>query len=69
MKQWTNILFNYDKDHRNLYTSLYCITLSALDGIVIISCVLSNTSLKMTTYLLSKSTPVNRVACEGKDKQ
>ena len=45
---------------------LYHTALSALD---VISCVLSNTSFKMTTYPLSRSMPVNSVACGGKEKQ
>ena len=40
--------------------------MSVLDGIVIISCVLSNTSFEMTTYRLSRSTPVDSVACGAK---
>ena len=63
------VLCHCDSDHRNVYVVLYCTALSVLDDIVIISFVLSNTSFKMTTYRLSRSTPVDSVACGGKEKQ
>ena len=40
---------------------LYCAALSTFDVIVIISCVLSNTSLNITTYRLGRYTPVDSV--------
>ena len=58
-----------DNDHSNVNLELHCKALSALDGIVIISHVLSNTTFKMPTYRLSRRTPVDSVACGGKEKQ
>ena len=62
--QWSRYTkYNFDM----LWQSWTFVTaLSVLD---VISCVLSNTSLKMTTYLLSRSMPVDNVTCGGKEKQ
>ena len=50
-----------------LITGTSTTAMSALDGIVMISCVLSNTSFKMTTYPLSRSTPVDMQCTTGKE--
>ena len=43
--------------------------MSALDGIAIISCVPSKASFKIATYRLSRSMPVDSLACGAKEKQ
>ena len=52
-----------------LIKKLKCTQTPDKDSIIIITCVFSNTSFKMTTYRLSRSTPVDSVACGGKEKQ